>query len=55
MDFCQTARTTSQIMTHLGLTHREHFRSDTLQPLLLSGLLFPTIPGNQTVQNRNIV
>jgi len=45
LDFCNTPRTTSEIMTHLGLTHREHFRAEILQPLLSKGLIFPTIPG----------
>ena len=44
IDFCETARTSAEIMAHLGLTHREHFRAEILQPLLVKGILFPTIP-----------
>ena len=44
INFCQTARTSAEIMVHLGLTHREHFRSEILQPLLVKGILILTIP-----------
>ncbi len=44
IDFCQTSRSTSEILAFLGLAHREHFRSEILNPLLEQGLLQPTIP-----------
>ncbi|MCD4723137.1 MAG: putative DNA binding domain-containing protein [Desulfobacula sp.] len=44
INFCKTPRSTSEIMTHLGLKHREHFRSKILQPLLDEGILNLTIP-----------
>ena len=44
VSFCRTAKTTSEIMAHLGLTHREHFRAEILQPLIIKGILHLTIP-----------
>jgi len=37
-------RSTTEIMQHLGLSHREHFRSMILLPLIASGKLVLTIP-----------
>ncbi len=48
LEFCLEARTTSEIMEHLKLTHREHFRSAILKPLLEKGLLKLTIPDKPT-------
>jgi ATP-dependent DNA helicase RecG len=44
LNYCKEPKTTSEIMTHLELTHREHFRSVILNPLIEKGLLFLTIP-----------
>ena len=35
---------TSEIMDHLGLKHREYFRSEILQPMLTEGILAQTMP-----------
>ncbi len=42
--FCQEPRSRDEIMVHIDLKHREHFRSSILQPMLEAGLLEPTIP-----------
>lgn len=44
LEFCKTAKTTSEIMAFLGLTHREHFRAEILVPLIQQELLQLTIP-----------
>jgi ATP-dependent DNA helicase RecG len=44
LEFCSTARSREEIMTFLGLKHREHFRAEIRAPLLKAGLLAPTIP-----------
>ena len=43
-EFCKTPRSAAEIMKHLGLKHREHFRSKVLQPLIVEGVLAPTMP-----------
>lgn len=45
--FCQQPRTTKEIMNHLGLKHREYFRSKILNPLVekrIIKLLYPDKP-----------
>ena len=42
--FCSKPKSTTEIMEHLGLKHREHFRSSILKPLLEKGVLMLTIP-----------
>ena len=42
--FCETSRSTKEIMHHLGLKHRESFRNTILLPLIASGQLALTIP-----------
>jgi ATP-dependent DNA helicase RecG len=42
--FCSEPRSREEIQQHIGLKHREHFRSEILQPLLKEELLIPTIP-----------
>jgi ATP-dependent DNA helicase RecG len=44
LEYCVVARSREEMMAFLGLSHREHFRSVILQPLLEQGLLAPTIP-----------
>ena len=44
LNYCKEPKTTSEIMNYLELTHREHFRSVILNPLIEKGLLFLTIP-----------
>lgn len=44
IDFCKVPRSTKEIMDHVGLKHREHFRSEVLKPLLEKNMLFMTIP-----------
>jgi predicted HTH transcriptional regulator len=42
--FCTTPRAVGEMMQHLGLAHRTHFRHTLLRPLIESGKLRPTIP-----------
>lgn len=44
LEYCVVARSREEMMSFLGLSHREHFRSAILQPLLEQGLLAPTLP-----------
>jgi ATP-dependent DNA helicase RecG len=44
IDFCRVARSASEIMEHLGLTHKEYVRVEVLQPLIQKGILLLTIP-----------
>lgn len=44
IEFCKIPRSTAEIMGHLGLKHREYFRSKILQPLLAEGRLALTMP-----------
>jgi ATP-dependent DNA helicase RecG len=44
LQFCAVPRSTKEMMHHLGLSHREHFRDTFLLPLIASGKLAPTIP-----------
>lgn len=46
--FCHKARSSKEIMLHLGLIHKPHFREKLLMPLLLSGKLTCTIPDKLT-------
>ena len=49
--FCKTPKSSSDIMEHLELKHREYFRSKILQPLLAEGILAKTMP--DTPKNPN--
>lgn len=44
LEFCKVAKSTSEIMIFLNLTHREYFRSEVLTPVIQRGLLGLTIP-----------
>lgn len=44
LQFCAVPRSTKEMMQHLGLSHREHFRDALLLPLIASGQLTLTIP-----------
>ena len=44
ISFCQEPRSTQEIMAYLNLKHREHFRSEILNPMIKKGLLSLTIP-----------
>ena len=44
LEYCSTAKSTSEIMNFLNLKHREHFRANILKPLLEKRLLALTIP-----------
>ena len=46
--FCSEPKSRKEMQKFLGLKHREHFRSDILQPLLDQGLLKQTIPDSPT-------
>ena len=50
--YCTTEKSTIEIMTYLGLTHRKHFRLDVLQPLINKRLLFFTIPDKPRSPNQ---
>ncbi|MDA3860142.1 MAG: putative DNA binding domain-containing protein [Melioribacteraceae bacterium] len=42
--FCAYPRTNKEIMEHLGVRHREHFRNTLLLPLISEGEILLTIP-----------
>ena len=44
LEYCCIPRSSKEIMEHLNLTHRQHFRNTILHPLLSSGKLIRTIP-----------
>lgn len=44
LEYCVTAKSTSEIMNFLKLKHREHFRANILKPLIEKNLLILTIP-----------
>lgn len=46
--FCQQPKSRQEIQDHLGLKHREHFRTTILNPLLASGQLLRTLPDKPT-------
>jgi ATP-dependent DNA helicase RecG len=48
LEFCRAEKSASEIMDFLGLSHREHFRSEILTPLIEQGLLHLTIPDKPT-------
>jgi ATP-dependent DNA helicase RecG len=52
IEFCKEPKTASEIMEHLQLTHREHFRKHILKPLLENGILHMTIPEKPTSSNQ---
>lgn len=52
LEFCQTPKNREEIQEFLGLKDREHFRSEILNPLLVQGLLHPTIPDKLTSQKQ---
>lgn len=52
LEFCKEAKTTAEIMSHLNLQHREHFRSAILKPLLEKELLELTIPDKPKSPNQ---
>jgi len=53
--FCAKPRSTQEIMEHLGLKHREHFRSHILKPLIEKGLLRLTIPDKPNSPNQKYI
>lgn len=44
LKFCEVPRSVKEIMQHLGMSHRPHFRDSLLRPLMVLGKLAPTIP-----------
>jgi len=44
LQFCAISRSITEIMQHLGLSHRTYFRNTPLHPLMASGKLALTIP-----------
>ncbi len=55
LQFCITPKTTGQIMEHLGLSHREHFRASILKPMIEKELLILTIPDKPTSPKQKYV
>jgi len=53
--FCSISRSTKEIMQHLGLSHREHFRDALLVPLITSGKLALTIPEKPSSPNQRYI
>jgi ATP-dependent DNA helicase RecG len=48
LDFCKTPKTRNEIQEFLKLHHREHFRTQILNPLIKGGLLILTNPDKPT-------
>lgn len=55
IDFCAEPRSREEIQAFVGITHREHFRSKILRPLLDSGKLKMTIPDKPNSRNQKYV
>ncbi|MDP1772879.1 MAG: putative DNA binding domain-containing protein [Methylobacter sp.] len=55
LQFCAVPRSTKEMMQHLGLSHREHFRDTFLLPLIASGKLVPTIPDKPSSPNQRYI
>ena len=55
VDFCLEPRSQQEMMKHLGLSDRKHFRNLYLQPLLDAGLLAMTIPDKPTSRYQKYV
>lgn len=53
--FCAEPRSREEIQVFVGITHREHFRSKILGPLLDSGKLKMTIPDKPNSRNQKYV
>lgn len=53
--FCEVPRTVKEIMEHLGLHHREHFRDKILLPLLADKKLAMTIPDKPKSPNQKYI
>ena len=44
LEYCSIPRSRNEIQLFVGMKHREHFRSEVLQPLLEKGLILMTVP-----------
>jgi hypothetical protein len=55
LKYCETPRSTKEMMQHLGLNHRENFRDALLLPLIASGELALTIPDKPKSPNQRYV
>lgn len=44
LSYCETPKSTKEIMEHINYKSRKHFRTEILQPLLNGGMLRMTIP-----------
>ena len=53
--FCDRPQRPEAIMAKIGVTHRSHFRTRQLRPLLESGLLLQTHPESPTHPNQAYV
>lgn len=53
--FCQRPKSSEEILTHLNMKHRPHFRASILNPLIDKGLLTLTIPGKPKSPNQKYV
>ena len=55
LKYCSIPRTSKEIMEHLNLTHRQHFRDAILHPLIASGKIKRTIPDKPSSPNQQYV
>ena len=53
--FCEVPRTREEMMRHIGLSHKGHFRAAYLLPLLTTGKLRMTIPDKPNSKNQRYV
>jgi hypothetical protein len=52
IEYCQLPRSRSELQAFIGVKHREHFRSQILQPLLEQGLIVMIIPDKPSSPNQ---
>ena len=55
LDFCDTPRKRDEMQKHYGITSREYFRKNVIEPLLQSGQLTMTIPDKPRSGNQKYV
>ena len=52
---CEVPRSLAELMEHAGVSHRSHFRRKHLKPLLDTGIVRMTNPGNPRAPNQRYV
>lgn len=52
LEFCKVSRSRKEIQEFMGLSHRENFRTNILNPLIKGGLIKLTVPDKPTSPNQ---